>query len=225
MKVTYILHSGFALELEGASLLFDYYKGELPIFDKGKPLYVFASHRHHDHFNRDILGLRGQGYDLRFILSKDIRLKDDGEDIFRMGAGASLDLDGLKISTLKSTDEGVAFIVETGGRAVYHAGDLNLWVWKEESADYNAGMTKKYLKQIDSIAGRHFDVAFLPLDPRQEDDREKGLLAFLQRCDADHIFPMHMWDDYSVIPSLKKAHPGLAPIIAGITHPGQVFEI
>ena len=54
MKITYIGHSGFAVETEKAALIFDYYTGDIPAFDPDVPLYVFVSHRHRDHFNPDI---------------------------------------------------------------------------------------------------------------------------------------------------------------------------
>ena len=44
MKVTYIYHSGFAVELEKSVLLFDYCEGELPQWGREKAVYVFASH-------------------------------------------------------------------------------------------------------------------------------------------------------------------------------------
>ena len=58
MKITYIGHSGFAAELAHCTLLFDYYEGTLPVFPSEKPLYVFCSHAHRDHFNFDIFRLR-----------------------------------------------------------------------------------------------------------------------------------------------------------------------
>ena len=57
MRVTYIGHSGFSVELESHILLFDYYEGTMPEFDPAKKLLVFASHSHPDHFNREILKL------------------------------------------------------------------------------------------------------------------------------------------------------------------------
>ena len=54
MKITYIHHSSFCVELENSILLFDYFKGELPEFNKDKKLYVFASHFHQDHFDKCI---------------------------------------------------------------------------------------------------------------------------------------------------------------------------
>ena len=40
MKITYIHHSSFSVELDNAILLFDYFKGNLPSFDKNKKLLV-----------------------------------------------------------------------------------------------------------------------------------------------------------------------------------------
>ena len=51
MKITYIHHSAFLVETESVYLLFDYFQGNLPELSEKKPLYVFASHRHPDHFS------------------------------------------------------------------------------------------------------------------------------------------------------------------------------
>ncbi len=36
MKITYLDHSGFAVEYQKYVLIFDWYKGKLPEFDSGK---------------------------------------------------------------------------------------------------------------------------------------------------------------------------------------------
>ena len=57
---------------------------------------------------------------------------------------ATSDNRALLLKTLKSTDEGVAFLLNYIGNTVYHAGDLNLWVWKEESREYNEDMEARF---------------------------------------------------------------------------------
>ena len=74
MKITYIHHSSFAVELPHAVFLFDYFEGTLPDFPKEKPLYVFASHKHQDHFDLKIFSLAEQYPKIRYILSRDIHL-------------------------------------------------------------------------------------------------------------------------------------------------------
>ena len=81
MKITYLFHSGFLVELAEASLLFDWWKGALPPL-RNVPLYCFASHHHPDHFNPQIFTLGG-GREVYYILGSDIRLKQ--RDGFRWG--------------------------------------------------------------------------------------------------------------------------------------------
>lgn len=57
MKVTYLDHSGFLLELKDRYFIFDYYKGELPPLDRKKEVLVFCSHSHRDHYNSKIFDL------------------------------------------------------------------------------------------------------------------------------------------------------------------------
>ena len=57
MKITYIHHSSFLIELETMTLLFDYTEGVLPEIRRDKPLLVFASHRHGDHYSEKVLDL------------------------------------------------------------------------------------------------------------------------------------------------------------------------
>ena len=45
----------------------------------------------------------------------------------------------------------------------------------------------------------HFDAAFVPLDPRQEAHYADGILYFLENVDCNAVFPMHYWEDASVI--------------------------
>ena len=48
MRVTFLAHDGFFIELDQVCLLFDWWKGVLPPLPD-KPLLVFVSHRHEDH--------------------------------------------------------------------------------------------------------------------------------------------------------------------------------
>ena len=67
MKITYIGHSGFFVEMEDACFLFDYYKGTIPETDGNKKMYVFVSHRHHDHYNEEIFRLQEKFRDIQFL--------------------------------------------------------------------------------------------------------------------------------------------------------------
>ena len=124
-----------------------------------KRFYVFASHSHYDHFNKKIFGWSEQYPDVRYILSADIAGKEQSEEqserTVYVTANKKYDFDGIKVQTLHSTDEGVAFIVYMEDKVIYHAGDLNWWHWEEETESYNEQMRQDYQREIDKLkAGR-----------------------------------------------------------------------
>ena len=133
MKITYINHSSFAVELDTCVLLFDYFKGDIPKFSKNKKIYVFSSHGHHDHFSPKVLKLEKEYDNILYILSEDIQIKESDKIIF-IKEDEKLNINDLQIQTLKSTDIGVAFIVNVEGVSIYHAGDLNWWHWEGENS-------------------------------------------------------------------------------------------
>lgn len=216
MKIKYIEHSCFSVELDNVILLFDYFKGELPDFDEEKTIYVFSSHNHHDHFNISIFELLKRYPKVKYILSKDIKKKfgrkffnthgvDDEtyEKIDFIDSYQALETSDLKVETLNSTDEGVAFIVTADDKTIYHAGDLNLWWWNGREESKNENAREQYQKEISKIKNRHFDAAFVVLDPRQEDKFYLGFDYFMKNTDTDKVFPMHFWGDSSVGERLK----------------------
>ena len=86
MKITYIQHSGFAVELADKVLIFDYYKGELPSFESDRDVYVFVSHRHYDHFQRSIFQWAEEFPRITYILSGDVKVNP-----YRRGTETSCD--------------------------------------------------------------------------------------------------------------------------------------
>ncbi len=216
MKITYVEHSCFSVELENVILLFDYFKGELPNFDKEKTIYVFSSHNHYDHFNISIFQLLKEYPNVKYIFSSDIKIAfgqsffknygvsdDIYEEIEFVSSNQILETLDLTIETLNSTDEGVAFIVAVDDRTIYHAGDLNLWVWNYKDECFNENMIEKFEKEIAKIKNRHFDAAFVVLDPRQGELFNLGFDYFMKNTNTDRVYPMHFWNDNVAINMLK----------------------
>lgn len=207
MKIIYIHHSAFLAETESANLLFDYFEGALPEVPADKPLYVFSSHRHGDHFSDVIFELAKTNENIKFVLSSDIWVKRVPVELrdraVSLGPGETWCDDVLKVETYKSTDEGVAFWCTVDGKEIYHAGDLNHWYWEGEDEQWNADMTKSYRAEIEKMRGRKADVAFLPLDLRLEQWFYLGVDDWMKAADADVIFPMHFWGRFDVAQKLK----------------------
>ena len=200
-KVTYISHSGFLVELEDAYLLFDYYKGEVPKFAPEKTVYVFSSHSHHDHFNFSIFNLQKRENRIHYILSDDIQV-EGFKEVTLVGPNMEITVGDCLITTLESTDLGVAFLVNYKGTKIYHAGDLNWWHWNGESDDYNQKMKENYQKEVNKLGGEEIDVAFVTLDPRLEDAYLLGLDYFMKETYTATVFPMHFWEKYETLEKL-----------------------
>ena len=236
MKITYIHHSGFLAETNQALLLFDFAGGSLPPLDPAKTLVVFVSHRHEDHFNPEIFTLADSHPHTVYVLSDDIWQNRVPEKHFSrthfIDPGRMIHLPeggGILIRAFRSTDEGVAFLVEAGGKTIYHAGDLNDWQWNGESLSWNHTMKAKYQKELETIRSLGIvpDAAMVPLDGRQEDLFYLGLHEFMCQVGAGMVFPMHFWNDFSVIDRLKslKCSDSYRDKIAEIQTEGQSFEI
>ena len=235
MKVTYIQHSGFAVELGKKVLIFDYYRGELPAFGRDRDVYVFVSHKHYDHYQRSIFTWTGKFPRITYILSSDVEeavpSSAPKDNMYFMEPGETLQIKAgeseLLIETLRSTDEGVAFVVKTAGHTIYHAGDLNDWYWIGEPDRDNEVMTRKYRREIDRMSGRTLDVAFVVLDGRQESEYDRGMNYLLEHVAVGHVFPMHCWKDYSWIRKYRAEHPDLTgkTCFHEITGEGEHFSV
>lgn len=213
MNVTYIHHSCFLVETERCYFLFDYEKGSLPQMNAAKPIFVLSSHSHGDHYNPKVFSLLADlgMQKVQAVLSDDIEIPENvntrqvsPEEEYDLGVQ-------LKLTTFRSTDLGVAFLVEDGDQRIYHAGDLNDWVWEEETENDNRKMTADYRRQIkrlsEVLGHRELDVAFVVLDPRQEKDYDRGLCFFLENIPVKQVYPMHYWENPAIINTFLKDHP------------------
>jgi len=193
------------------------------------PVIVFSSHKHGDHFIPEILTWQNTIPGIQYVLSHDIPKRHftgiDKSAILEAGnpdksAESALivrmkpyqthswpELD-MVVHTFKSTDAGVAFWVEIGGQVIYHAGDLNLWYWEEESKAWNNNMSARFKQEMQlasewsTLTGKKPDLAFLPADPRLGSHWLDGFSYFLTHIGARHAFPMHFGDEHSSLENL-----------------------
>ena len=234
MQVTYLSHSGFLVELEGVCLLFDWWKGDLPPLPE-KPLAVFASHFHPDHFDPKIFSLDGEN--TRFLLGKGIRLSERNRDRWGLSEASAArckvlagnetaePFPGVTVETLRSTDEGVAFLVTAEGRTLFHAGDLNWWHWEGEDPGWNRNMEVDFKRYAEPLRGRRIDLAMLPLDPRLGEDGFRGPAYFLELADIRCFLPMHQWDDYGFTHAFLARYPQFADRTVPVRRAGESFQL
>lgn len=219
LKIWYLYHSGFAVKTNNHLLIFDYYTKPGTDFNgllntshlsteelSDQNVIVFSSHRHPDHFDKRILEWSDIVPNINYVLSDDIKIPvvNHDKNILSVHFNKEYTLDNIKITTLHSTDEGVAFFIKIDGINIYHAGDLNWWYWNEETKHYNDTMAGQYKHEIDLLKGKNIDVAFLPMDPRLEENYLLGVDYFIKTINPRIVFPMHFGDNYKVFDWLKK---------------------
>ena len=227
MKVTFMGHSGFLLEMDRVYCLFDYYKGEFPELDTRKKMAVFVSHAHYDHFGKEIFSLRRKFGEILFILSSDIQETEyeDKGDVICAAPNESFDVFGIQVRTLRSNDQGVAYLVHSEEKTVYHAGDLNWWHWEGESEVFNKMIRRTYQSEINKLQNEKIVIAFVPVDPRLGEQYCWGIDCFMKRTDTKCVFPMHFWENYEVFDRLmlENCTEGYRDKIMKIGQEGQTF--
>lgn len=227
VQVIYLGHSGYLVETDHNICIFDYYRGLIPDLNPEKKISIFVSHIHQDHYNPEIFTWKNRYPNIQFILSDDISIEKPERNILSVSPRKEYWLDEMEIRTLKSTDEGVAFLVKADQKWIYHAGDLNWWHWEEEGRIFNEMMSRKYRSEIDKIKGKSFDIAFVPLDARQGEFFFLGMDYFMRNTDSKIVFPMHLCDDGQIIDRLyqkEESEPYRSRVVR-IQTEGQKFLI
>ena len=236
MRVTFLGHSGFLVETESVSLLFDWWKGDLPALRPGVPLYVFASHIHPDHFDPKIFSLDDGSREVRFLLGHDIKLSlrnlrrwnippETAERCHILQGGQDCVLPQARVEALSSTDQGAAFLVTVEDRTLFHAGDLNWWHWEGEDKSWNRNMEVNFKRYAEPLRGRRIDLALLPLDPGLGEAGFWGPAYFLETADVRVFLPMHQWGDFEFTRKFLEKHPAFTGRTVPVERAGQVFTL
>lgn len=210
MQVVYLNHSGFALLGDQVTLIIDYYQGlsgavhtalYKELFERPGAFYVLSTHFHEDHFNPEILTWKEVRKDIVYVFSRDIlkRKRAKKEDAVFLNKGDVYEDSQVKITTFGSTDVGGSFYIETEGKKIFHAGDLNNWHWKDEVTEKEAVHAEKaFLKELDLLHETvdSFDLVMFPVDARLGTDFDRGAEQFIERFKVNTFVPMHFWDKW-----------------------------
>lgn len=214
--IYYIYHSGFAVELKKNILIFDFYKfNENKKVEKiffidnflkknNKKVYIFSSHSHYDHFNKEIFKWLEINEDIKYILSDDIKTYKH-KNFYFTREGKNFKLDDLEILTFGSTDLGSSFYVNVENKNIFHSGDLHFWHWEDDTLEEQKTMYEKYISIVRQIKGlASIDYAFVPVDPRLGVNTFEGVEIFYKELKPKVIIPMHFSEDYSKMNELIK---------------------
>ena len=125
-----------------------------------------------------------------------------------------------------STDEGVSFCVDFAGVTLFHAGDLNLWHWRDESSVTEIESAERaFYDCVAPIPKQKIDVAFFPVDPRQGSMYDAGAGYFIMTVKPKVFIPMHFQGRPDV--ALRFAVTGETPQtrIVALEQPGDHIDL
>ena len=217
VKITYVWHDCFLVETPEAALVFDFWTDPLAspyampqalaALRRDLPLYVFVSHGHKDHYNPAVFAWASEFADVRYIVSRDVEkrtrhITGSGaaysgpriapEAMIPLRPGQSWRDARIEVRACGSTDIGNSYLVTLGAHTFFHAGDLNAWVWKDESTDQEIRKAMgDYRAALRDIPHVPIDYCFFPVDSRIGRDYWEGASIFVREFEVGCFFPMH----------------------------------
>jgi len=239
MRLTYINHSGFAIEAPNYTIIIDFFEDSLGkdkgvVYDRilyrsSQKLYVLCTHAHSDHFNPDVFKWKDIRSDITYIFSKDIQSSSNMKmkDVIFLDKDEVYTDELVQIIAYGSTDIGVSFKIKADNRVMFHAGDLNNWHWNEESTlEEIAEAEDWYYRELDHVAAStpHLDLAMFPVDPRLGSDYMMGAEQFLEKIPTRLFIPMHFGGEYDKAKAIGDYAKKLDTKVYVPTRKGEILE-
>lgn len=226
-KITYIYHSSFVVETQNHILIFDYttnsYIDNMNLMDSfignEKKVLVFVTHGHRDHFDPVILTWVEYNDKIKYIISDDIFINTNNENIYYIDKYNSLKFNNIIIETYGTTDRGLSYLVKLDDLTIYHSGDLNWWHWKNDDNETQIKEETDFKKEIDIIKGNNIDIAFVPVDPRLDKSYYLGGEYFAKTIKPKLLIPMHFEDKIEISHKFKNKVKSLYPKVWAINNP------
>jgi L-ascorbate metabolism protein UlaG (beta-lactamase superfamily) len=212
----HLFHSGFALRTASRFLIFDYWPGPGRVVTegglaagfidpaqlRGRNVMVFVSHEHHDHWYRDAIDWADDLKQIRFVVSEEVARADEryaGSRVTVVGPDESVEVAGVRVRTLRSTDSGVAFLVTIDGLTLYHSGDHAAWTWQ-----YDADVEREFVTELlKPLEGEEIDIAMHVCDSRFAGSGWGGIIAFAETYRPKLLVPMHLKGKYDALSRIE----------------------
>jgi len=222
MRIRWLGHSAFEIEMEGNIILVDPWldgnpKAPIKASSIKNADIICVTHDHSDHLGDAVEICKSTGAAFVGIYELGVYMKESGvKEVIGMNVGGTTEVKGVKISlvpAIHSCRRGspVGFIIRGEGKAVYHAGDTCLFG------------DMKLIKEL-----HHPDIALLPIGGYYTMGPEEAVEA-VKLIEPDTVIPMHYQTFPVLIPSaenfvrlVKERTPNVKVVVL---EPGEVYQL
>ena len=199
-SVWFLGHSGWAIKTKNHFMIFDYNINPrevapadsslasgyiVPNELRNENVTAFCSHRHGDHYSKDIFNWKETIPAINYVFC--FNPSDAKGDYTYIPIHEEKTMEGIKVSTIRSTDQDGGFLVEVDGLVILHPGDL------ANGAD---DLMKAFTDEIDLLAGKglKIDMAFAAIrgcSIGQPAQVKKGVDYMIGKLHPALFIPMH----------------------------------
>lgn len=201
--VTYFYQSSFTVAVEKTLLIFSYRQTDLPALPQAYRLserdmqgfnniVVFVPLDSLDHHDQAIYTWK-QSFPITYVVTQEAAARaGEQANVRAVREGDVLSVANVQIAVHGSTDAGVSFMVKTGGIRIFHAGDLNLWHWREDSPLREIARAEEaFYQAVAAIPREKLDICMFPLDPHLGGFYDAGANHLIMALKPSVFFPMH----------------------------------
>lgn len=225
VNVTYFYRSCFAVSVDKTLLLFSYTR----VDDQDRDAWIspadMAGFRHIVVFipapsvaHMDVEAFSWPSYlPVDFVAAQSLKTYiPEQENVHFLKAGESVELLETKVTAHPSVDDGVAFSARVAERTIYHAGELNLWHWRDENDARTVMEIEQQFNELLDAQPSDIDLAMFPVDPRQGGFYDEGANRFMRKKLPKVLIPMHFGMQAEAINNFLREHAGIQTLVLPI---------
>ncbi len=158
MKIIWLGHSGFRIEIEGAVLLVDPFLQGNPMFPQDRrdealagATHILLTHGHGDHAANGVIIAKELGIPIACIHELAEILADEGVETIGFGKGGTVDLGGARVTMVNASHSSsvdykgghdyaggeAGFMIAGDGHVIYVSGDTDIMADMDWMGDYH----------------------------------------------------------------------------------------
>jgi len=201
--VTFFYQSSFTVAIEKTLLVFSYWQTDQPAlpddyylterdFQGFNNIVVFVPRDSKEHHDPVIYSWK-KSFPITYVVCSDAaHAAPKTSNVRLVKQGDVLSVAGVRVAVHGSSDEGVSFMVHAMGLSIFHAGDLNLWHWREENTLREITQAEElFYRTVADIPKDQLDICMFPVDPNLGGFYDAGANHFIMTFKPRVFFPMH----------------------------------